>query len=394
MLQFIKDTTVIPFMKIKGLVEILCLCLVIASIVSMCVKGMNWGLDFTGGIVVETHYSHSIDLNQVRQAYAAEGIEGTVQNFGSTQDVMIRVAPKDDLNQQIVTQKIRAAALALDPESTITRSEYVGPAVGEELVQSGIVAIVVSLIAILIYIAFRFEWRMATGAVISLAYDVLVVLGVFSFWQIEYDLTVLAAVLTVLGYSLNDKIVVFDRIRENVSKLPRDFTMDHLFDVSLTQTLARTIITSGTTMITVLALLFFGGDMIFGFSLALTVGIVFGTISSIYVASTWALLLKIQRQHLIPKKIEKKEIEIGRVPVRVHPPGKPAVPQRLLKGKAFRRRRIKPHLTDRFAAELPGQTPDKFRIAFRLIPQRPAALVNIDRGRKSAGSGRFETGLP
>ncbi len=310
MLQFIKDTTVIPFMKIKGLVEILCLCLVIASIVSMCVKGMNWGLDFTGGIVVETHYSHSIDLNQVRQAYAAEGIEGTVQNFGSTQDVMIRVAPKDDLNQQIVTQKIRAAALALDPESTITRSEYVGPAVGEELVQSGVVAIVVSLIAILIYIAFRFEWRMATGAVISLAYDVLVVLGVFSFWQIEYDLTVLAAVLTVLGYSLNDKIVVFDRIRENVSKLPRDFTMDHLFDVSLTQTLARTIITSGTTMITVLALLFFGGDMIFGFSLALTVGIVFGTISSIYVASTWALLLKIQRQNLIPKKIEKKEIEM------------------------------------------------------------------------------------
>ena len=305
MLQFIKDTTVIPFMKIKGLVEILCLCLVIASIVSMCVKGMNWGLDFTGGIVVETHYSHSIDLNQVRQAYAAEGIEGTVQNFGSTQDVMIRVAPKDDLNQQIVTQKIRAAALALDPESSITRSEYVGPAVGEELVQSGIVAIVVSLLAILIYIAFRFEWRMATGAVISLAYDVLVVLGVFSFWQIEYDLTVLAAVLTVLGYSLNDKIVVFDRIRENVSKLPRDFTMDHLFDVSLTQTLARTIITSGTTMITVLALLFFGG-----FSLALTVGIVFGTISSIYVASTWALLLKIQRQHLIPKKIEKKEIEM------------------------------------------------------------------------------------
>ena len=310
MLQFIKDTTVIPFMKIKGLVEILCLCLVIASIVSMCVKGMNWGLDFTGGIVVETHYSHSIELDKVRQAYAAEGIEGTVQNFGSTQDVMIRVAPKDDLNQQIVTQKIRAAALALDPESTITRSEYVGPAVGEELVQSGVVAIVVSLIAILIYIAFRFEWRMATGAVISLAYDVLVVLGVFSFWQIEYDLTVLAAVLTVLGYSLNDKIVVFDRIRENVSKLPRDFTMDHLFDVSLTQTLARTIITSGTTMITVLALLFFGGDMIFGFSLALTVGIVFGTISSIYVASTWALLLKIQRHNLIPKKIEKKEIEM------------------------------------------------------------------------------------
>lgn len=310
MLQFIKDTTVIPFMKIKGLVEILCLILVISSIVSMCVKGLNWGLDFTGGIVVETHYSNAMDLQTVRDAYSAEGIEGVVQHFGSTRDVMIRVAPKEDLNQQIVTHKIESASARLDPNYSITRSEFVGPSVGAELVESGIIAIVVSLIAILVYIAFRFEWRMATGAVISLAYDVIVVLGVFSFWQIEYDLTVLAAVLTVLGYSLNDKIVVFDRIRENASRLARDLTMDELFDVSLTQTLARTIITSGTTLITVFALLFFGGDMIFGFSLALAIGIIFGTISSIYVASTWALLLKIERKNLIPKKIEKKEIEM------------------------------------------------------------------------------------
>lgn len=310
MLQFIKETTVIPFMKIKGTVEIFCVCLVLASIVSMCIKGMNWGLDFTGGVVVETHYSSSIELDKVRAAYIAEGVDGTVQNFGSTQDVMLRIAPKDDLNQQTVTQKIRTAALKLDPQSTITRSEYVGPAVGAELVQSGIIAIVVSLIAILLYIAFRFEWRMATGAVLSLTYDVIVVLGVFSYWQIEYDLTVLAAVLTVVGYSLNDKIVVFDRIRENVNRLPRDMTMERLFDVSLTQTLARTIITSGTTLITVFSLIFFGGDMIFGFSLALAVGVIFGTLSSIYVASTWALILKIQRQNLIPKKIDKKEIEM------------------------------------------------------------------------------------
>lgn len=310
MLQFIKDTTVIPFMKIKGTVEIFCVCLVLASIVSMVIKGMNWGLDFTGGVVVETHYSSSVELDNVRQAYLAEGIDGTVQNFGSTQDVMLRIAPKDDLNQQTVTQKIRAASLKLDPQSTITRSEYVGPAVGAELVQNGIIAIVVSLIAILLYIAFRFEWRMATGAVLSLTYDVIVVLGVFSYWQIEYDLTVLAAVLTVVGYSLNDKIVVFDRIRENVNRLPRDMTMERLFDVSLTQTLARTIITSGTTLITVCSLIFFGGDMIFGFSLALAVGVIFGTLSSIYVASTWALILKIKRQDLIPKKIDKKEIEM------------------------------------------------------------------------------------
>ncbi len=310
MFQFIKDTTVIPFMKIKGMVEILCLALVIGSIASMAVKGINWGLDFTGGIVVETHYTNPMDLEQVRKAYAAEGIEGVVQHFGSTRDVMIRVAPKEDINQQLVTNKIQAASLKIDPEATTTRSEYVGPSVGAELVESGLIAIVVSLIAILAYIAFRFEWRMATGAVISLAYDVIIVIGCFSFLQIEYDLTVLAAVLTVVGYSLNDKIVVFDRIRENASKLSHDLDMDRLFDVSLTQTLARTIITSGTTLITVFALLIFGGDMIFGFALALAIGIIFGTISSIYVASTWALLLKIERKHLIPKKIDKKEIEI------------------------------------------------------------------------------------
>ena len=310
MFQFIKDTTVIPFMKIKGLVEILCLALVIGSIASMVVKGINWGLDFTGGIVVETHYTNPMDLEQVRKAYSDEGIEGVVQHFGSTRDVMIRVAPKEDINQQLVTNKIQAASLKIDPEATTTRSEYVGPSVGAELVESGLIAIVVSLIAILAYIAFRFEWRMATGAVISLAYDVIIVIGCFSFLQIEYDLTVLAAVLTVVGYSLNDKIVVFDRIRENASKLSHDLDMDRLFDVSLTQTLARTIITSGTTLITVFALLIFGGDMIFGFALALVIGIIFGTISSIYVASTWALLLKIERKHLIPKKIDKKEIEM------------------------------------------------------------------------------------
>lgn len=309
MLQFIKDTTVIPFMKIKGLVEVLCLILVFASIASMCIKGLNWGLDFTGGIVIETKYTQPVDLNVVREAYAKEGIEGVVQNFGSTRDVLLRVAPKDDLNQQIVTQKVMSASESLDPNVSLTRSEYVGPAVGAELVESGIIAIVVSLIAILLYIAFRFEWRMATGAVISLAYDVIVVMGVFSFWQIEYDLTVLAAVLTVLGYSLNDKIVVFDRIRENASRLPRDMTIERMFDVSLTQTLSRTIITSGTTLITVLSLLIFGGSLIFGFALAVTIGIVFGTISSIYVASTWPLILKIERKHLIPRKIEKKEVE-------------------------------------------------------------------------------------
>lgn len=310
MLQFIKEGVVIPFMRIKIFIELICLGLVIASIVSMAVKGLNWGLDFTGGIVVETQYSKGVDLEDVRKAYLAQGIEGTVQYAGSSSDVMVRVAPKDGINQQSATNSILLASKSLDPNVKLMRSEYVGPAVGAELVESGILAIVVSMIAILAYIAFRFEWRMATGAVISLTYDVIVVLGVFSFFQIEYDLTVLAAVLTVVGYSLNDKIVVFDRVRENATRLPRNIGMERMFDISLTQTLSRTIVTSGTTLITVVSLMIFGGDMIYGFSLALFVGIVFGTFTSIYVASTWTLLLGITRQNLIPRKVEKKETDI------------------------------------------------------------------------------------
>lgn len=307
MLQFIKDGTVIPFMKIKGTVELICIALVIGSIVAMCTKGLNWGLDFTGGIVVETEYTDGVDLSQVKDAYAKEGIVGTTQHFGSQKDVMVRVAPKEGLDQQTVTNKVMVASRTIDKDVKLSRSEYVGPAVGEELVESGILAIVVSLIAILAYVAFRFEWRMATGAVISLAYDVIVVLGVFSVMQIEYDLTVLAAVLTVVGYSLNDKIVVFDRIRENAVNLPRNTSMYDVFNISITETLSRTIITSGTTLITVVSLMIFGGEMIYGFALALFVGIVFGTISSIYVASTWALILGIKRENLVPVKVEKKE---------------------------------------------------------------------------------------
>ena len=307
MLQFIKDGTVIPFMKIKGTVELICIALVIGSIVAMCTKGLNWGLDFTGGIVVETEYTDGVDLSQVKDAYAKEGIVGTTQHFGSQKDVMVRVAPKEGLDQQTVTNKVMVASRTIDKDVKLSRSEYVGPAVGQELVESGILAIVVSLIAILAYVAFRFEWRMATGAVISLAYDVIVVLGVFSVMQIEYDLTVLAAVLTVVGYSLNDKIVVFDRIRENAVNLPRNTSMYDVFNISITETLSRTIITSGTTLITVVSLMIFGGEMIYGFALALFVGIVFGTISSIYVASTWALILGIKRENLVPVKVEKKE---------------------------------------------------------------------------------------
>lgn len=310
MFQIIKRGVVIPFMKIATLVEIICLGLVISSVYLLCTKGLNWGLDFTGGAVVEVSYTQEVDLNKVRGALADAGM-GTVvvQHFGTVRDVSIRFHPQEGENQATVTEKVRQAALTLDSKAQVVRSEFVGPAVGEELVTSGIVAIVVSLLIILVYIVCRFEWRMAMGAVISLVYDVFIVLGAFSLLEVEYDLTVLAAVLTVLGYSLNDKIVVFDRIRENARVLHK-MPMVDLFNLSLTETLSRTIITSGTTLITVFSLLIFGGEMIYGFSLALAIGIIFGTISSIYVASTWPLLLHISRDNLLPMEIKKDDTDL------------------------------------------------------------------------------------
>ncbi len=308
MFRVIKRGTIIPFMSIAHIVEVLCVLLVLGSIGLLCTKGLNWGLDFTGGVIIEVSYPSEVKLDDVRTALTKNGIgSAVVQHFGSSKDVSIRLQPKDGDKQETITNKVFEAAKIVNPKVVLNRSEFVGPAVGEELVVSGVIAIVVSLVVLLIYIAFRFEWRMATGATISLAYDVFVVLGVFSYLQIEYDLTVLAAVLTVLGYSLNDKIVVFDRIRENARRLHK-MEMKKLFDLSLTETLARTIITSGTTLITVVSLMLFGGEMIYGFSLALFVGIVFGTFSSIYVASTWPLMLKIQRENLLPMEIKKEEI--------------------------------------------------------------------------------------
>lgn len=311
MFQIIKQGTVIPFMSIAKLVEVLCIAAVLFCIGCLWYKGLNWGLDFTGGVVIEVQYPQEARLDVIRQDLNKIGISNAVvQNFGTPRDVSIRIQPKGDENQKDITEKVKQAISSENADAVVTRSEYVGPAVGQELVVSGVISVLLSLVILLVYIAARFEWRMATGAIISLAYDVIIVLGVFSFYGIEYDLTVLAAVLTVIGYSLNDKIVVFDRIRENARRLHKMAMVD-LFNISLTETLSRTIITSGTTLITVISLLLWGGEMIFGFSLALLIGIIFGTISSIYVASTWPLLLGITRENLLVKEIKKDHEEIS-----------------------------------------------------------------------------------
>ena len=307
MFQIFKPGHVIPFMRLAMPATILSLCIILACVVSLATRGLNWGLDFTGGTIVELNFEKPTELNDVRAALVAQKIDGAVvQYFGSTRDVLIRMAPKDTVNQQQLATAITTASKSIAENTKMTRMEFVGPAVGAELAQSGFMAIAASLLCILAYIGFRFEWRMATGAVLSLAHDVIVTLGVFSWFQLEFDLTVLAAVLTVVGYSLNDTIVVFDRVRENARRL-RKGDMREIIDISMTETLSRTLITSGTTLFTVVALFTMGGPLIHGFATALLIGIGFCTYSSIYVASAWAMYLKVRREHLLPVEVPKDD---------------------------------------------------------------------------------------
>lgn len=307
MLQLLKPGHTIPFMKAAVPATIFSGILILLSIFSIATKGFNWGLDFTGGTIAEIRFSQPANLDAVRDALTAQGIEGpVVQYYGSSHDVVIRIAPKGELTQQIVTKDVQAAMVSLDKAAVLARVEFVGPTVGAELANQGFLAIIVALGAILIYVALRFEWRMSSGAVGSLGHDVLITLGVFSWTQMEFDLNVLAAVLTVIGYSLNDTIVVFDRVRENARKI-RNETMRNIIDISMTETLSRTLITSGTTLITVIALFWKGGPMIHGFATALLLGIGFGTYSSIYVASAWAMFLKMKREDLLPKVVDKSD---------------------------------------------------------------------------------------
>ena len=267
---------------------------------------MNWGLDFTGGTLVEVGYEAPANLPAMRQILAENGFDdAVVQNFGSSQDVLIRLAPREGVKNSEISNQVITALQSKGDNVDTRRVEFVGPSVGEELTEQGGMAMLVALICILIYVALRFEWRFALGSVIALAHDVIITLGLFSVLQLEFDLTVLAAVLAVIGYSLNDTIVVSDRIRENFRKIRKGETVD-IINISLTQTLNRTIITSLTTIFVLLALFFVGGALIHGFATALLFGVLIGTYSSIYVASLVALQLGISKEDLIPQEVEKE----------------------------------------------------------------------------------------
>lgn len=305
-----QNTIKIDFLSKRFIALVLSTLLIIVSIGSLATQGLKKGIDFTGGTLVEMSFSKSVELESLRALLVKENFEGAiVQHFGSSKEVLIRLLPNEALNTATLSNKVLDAVnIKFSQQGELRRAEFVGPQVGEELTEDGGLALLYALICILIYVTFRFEYRFALGSVAALAHDVIITLGVFSVFQFEFDLTVLAAILAVIGYSLNDTIVVFDRVRENFRKL-RNCTPTEVVNISLNQTLTRTIMTSVTTLLVLLALFFLGGEIIHDFALALTIGVVIGTYSSIYVASPITLALGISKADLVIVKVDQEELD-------------------------------------------------------------------------------------
>ncbi|MCY4641448.1 MAG: protein translocase subunit SecF [Gammaproteobacteria bacterium] len=299
-MQLLKDKLNIDFMGKRKPALILSCALIVVSLAAIPVRGLNLGIDFTGGTLVEVGYPDSTGLEKVRQALVSSGLENAiVQHFGTTRDVLIRlpVAESDRDKSSLSSKVIDALQPTGSPE--VKRVEFVGPQVGGELRDKGGLAMLYALVGILIYVALRFEWRFSLGSVAALVHDVILVMGFFALTQTEFDLTVLAALLAVIGYSLNDTIVVFDRIRENFRRTRKDIP-EATINESINQTFSRTLMTSITTLLVLFALFLFGGEVIHAFSIALIVGVIVGTYSSIYIASTSLLALKVSKEDLMP----------------------------------------------------------------------------------------------
>lgn len=299
-MELLKTDTHIDFMAQRKLAIIFSSVLLLISMISFGVRGLNYGIDFTGGTLIEVGYPQSVDLVTVRNDLAEAGFSGAiVQYFGTTHDVLVRLAPRKDLSEAELSSSIlRVLRQSGGEDMQLRRVEFVGPQVGEELTEQGGLAMLIALGAILLYVSVRFLWKFSLGAVAALFHDVVITIGFFSVLGLEFDLTVLAAVLAVIGYSLNDTIVVFDRVRENFRTMRKGTPVD-IFNASLNQTLSRTLMTSLTTLLVLIALFFLGGELIHEFATALIVGVVIGTYSSIYVAGTTALALGVIKSDLL-----------------------------------------------------------------------------------------------
>jgi len=307
-MRFFSRVPRIDFMSVRKPMMVFAALVTVLSIGLVMARGLAFGLDFTGGVLIEVSFDGPVELDPIRSQLAGIGLEGaTVQYFGTSSDVMIRAAPDDGADaDEVSTQIITMLSAHVDLTPELRRVEFVGPQVGDELATDGALAALFAVIGILIYVALRFEWKFALGAITATIHDAVLTLGFFALVGIEFDLTVLAAILALIGYSLNDTIVVYDRIRENFIDARRSNPVD-VVNLSVNQTLARTIVTGGTTLFVLCALFFVGGAAVHSFSIALIVGIIVGTYSSVFVASSMVILLGVTREDMLPKQEEVDE---------------------------------------------------------------------------------------
>ncbi|MCP0912991.1 MULTISPECIES: protein translocase subunit SecF [Legionella] len=302
-MEFFNPNSKVDFMGARRWTALFSILIFVVSLVALAINGLKWGLDFTGGTQIEVSYPQAADLQAIRDNLYKVGFkEAQVVSYGTSKDVLISIAPRADLDQTLLVERVMQQL----PGAVKQRVDFVGPQVGQELATKGVLAIVVSLLATMIYIAMRFEYRLAFSSAVALIHDPILILGIFAMFGIEFDLKALAGLLAVIGYSLNDTIVVFDRVRENFIKIRRLSPIE-IMNISINQTLSRTIMTSVLTLLVVVALFVYGGETIRGFSLALIIGIMIGTYSSIYVAGALAVVMGLDRKDFMPS--QRKEID-------------------------------------------------------------------------------------
>ena len=307
-MEFFRIKNDIPFMRHALVFNVISLLTFVLAVLFLATRGLNLSVEFTGGTLVEVHYSEAPQLEPIRQALSDDGYpDAQVQNFGSARDVLIRLPNRDGLESSRVSEKVMTTLSAVDGGSPeLRRVEFVGPQVGKELAADGAMALLLVVVGIMVYLALRFEWRFSVAAIIANLHDVIIILGFFAFFQWEFSLAVLAAVLAVLGYSVNESVVVFDRVRETFKK-KRGMDTPEVLNHAITRTISRTVITHGSTQMMVLSMLLFGGETLYYFSLALTIGILFGIYSSVLVASPLVMWLGVSREQFMKPKQEKQE---------------------------------------------------------------------------------------
>ena len=306
-MEFFRIKKDIPFMRHALVFNVISLITFLLAVFFLSTRGLHLSVEFTGGTLIEVNYAQAADLGKIREGLGKAGYTDiTVQNFGSSRDVMIRLPLKAEQNSAKIGEAVMGVLDAEAPGASLRRVEFVGPQVGRELAENGALALLLVVLGIVVYLAMRFEWRFSVSAIVANLHDVIIILGFFAFFQWEFSLSVLAAVLAVLGYSVNESVVVFDRVRETFRKV-RGLTTPQILDHAITSTISRTVITHGSTQVMVLSMLIFGGETLYYFALALTIGILFGIYSSVLVASPLVMWLGVSREQFIKPKKEKEE---------------------------------------------------------------------------------------